>query len=116
MNIDAPRPGELGPYLKALPAYQRARSDLLAKYRVPELQRPWELKLIEAAANPVSGPIGITRSTSYAPAMGRRSITRAIRCFALPPEQRSERQKKSLTDHFIDNYYRVITQRRTGAS
>ena len=56
VNIDAPRPGELGPYLQALPAYQRARADLLAKYHVPELQRPWELKLIEAAANPGKWP------------------------------------------------------------
>ena len=52
VNIDAPLAGEMGPYLAARPGYRQKRQDLLAKYRVPELQPAWEKRLLEAAANP----------------------------------------------------------------
>ena len=38
LNIDAPMPGELGPYLAAKGEYERKRQELLAEYNVPELQ------------------------------------------------------------------------------
>jgi hypothetical protein len=110
VNIDAPRPGELGPYLKALPAYRRARSELLAKYRVPELQRPWELKLIEAAANPGNWTDWDHALDELRTGDGQAVYNQGEKMLRTPPDQRSERQKKSLTDHFIDNYHRVITK------
>src|ERR1700682_23650 len=52
VDIDAPLAGELGPYLKEVGAYSQKRRDLLEKYHIPELQRPFELMLIEAADHP----------------------------------------------------------------
>ena len=37
VDIDAPLPGELGPYTSAVAAYQQKRQELLQQYRVPEL-------------------------------------------------------------------------------
>ncbi len=48
MNIDAPLPGETGPYLRALPEYQRKREELLAQYNVHDMAAAWEAKLREA--------------------------------------------------------------------
>jgi hypothetical protein len=110
VNIDAPRSGELGPYLKALPAYQKARTALLAKYRVPELQRPWELKLMEAAANPGKRPDWDQALDELRTGDGQAVYNQGEKMLRTPPEQRTEKQKKSLTDHFIDNYHRVITK------
>jgi len=47
-NIDAPLPGETGPYLRALPEYQRKRDELLSQYHIPEMAAAWEAKLREA--------------------------------------------------------------------
>jgi hypothetical protein len=110
VNIDAPRAGELGPYLKALPAYQRARADLLTKYRVPELQRPWELKLIEAAANPGKWTDWDHALDELRTGDGQPVYNQGDKMLRTAPERRAERQKKLLTDHFIDNYHRVITK------
>ena len=51
-DIEAPLAGEMGPYLQKLPEYRRKRQELLNKYRVPELQGPWEARMKEARANP----------------------------------------------------------------
>ncbi len=47
-DIDAPLPGETGPYLRALPEYQRKRDELLSQYHIPEMAAAWEAKLREA--------------------------------------------------------------------
>ncbi len=54
VNIDAPLPGELEPYLTARPEYDRRRRELLAPLAadVATLRRRWERKLLYAAAHP----------------------------------------------------------------
>jgi cytochrome c553 len=51
-NIDAPLPGETGPYLRALPDYQRKRDELFAEYHIVEMADAWESKLREAHVHP----------------------------------------------------------------
>ena len=41
-TIDAPIPGEMGPYLRAKAEYDRKRAELIEKYGVAELQAQWE--------------------------------------------------------------------------
>jgi hypothetical protein len=41
-EINAPLPGEVGPYLAALPEYEKKRAALLAEYEVPSLQTAWK--------------------------------------------------------------------------
>jgi mono/diheme cytochrome c family protein len=48
VDIEAPLPGETGPYLRALPEYQRKRTELLEKYGIPDMAAQWESKLREA--------------------------------------------------------------------
>jgi hypothetical protein len=54
VNIDAPLPGEAEPRQAAWPDYQRKRAELIAPVAAPlaELQRRWELRLLEAVAHP----------------------------------------------------------------
>ena len=52
VDLDAPMPGEMGPYLAGLPEYRGKRNALLAKYHVPELQPAWESQMKEARAIP----------------------------------------------------------------
>jgi Protein of unknown function (DUF1549)/Planctomycete cytochrome C len=52
LNIDAPLPGETGPYLRALPEYQQKRAALFDEYHIPEMAAAWEAKLREAYVHP----------------------------------------------------------------
>ena len=54
VNIDAPLPGEREPYRQKRPEYDRRRRDLIAPrfVEIDKLQRRWELRLLEANANP----------------------------------------------------------------
>ena len=52
LDIAAPLPGELGPYLRALPDFLKKREKLFAEHRVRELQEWWEGRLLEAAEHP----------------------------------------------------------------
>jgi hypothetical protein len=55
-DIDAPLPGELGPYLAALPEYTRKREALLAEYDVPALFPQWEARMRDAVDHPGRSP------------------------------------------------------------
>src|SRR5207247_1449667 len=54
INIEAPLPGEIGPYLQRRPEYLKKRQELLAPYQsdLAKLQAEWEKKVLEADANP----------------------------------------------------------------
>ena len=52
VDLPDPVPGEIGPYLRRLPEYQKKLTDLLARYRIAELQPRWERELLRAMANP----------------------------------------------------------------
>ncbi len=47
-TIDAPLPGEAGPYLQALPEYRHKREQIIAEYKIRELEERWEARLKEA--------------------------------------------------------------------
>jgi len=108
VNIDAPLPGEMEPYLREVETYRKKRKGLLAKYRVLELQSPWESKLLEARANPGKWQnwdkaLGTVRVGAGHPIYGR-----GEKILLTPPEQRSERDAKILTNHFIQFYNQVV--------
>ena len=52
VNIDAPLPGEIGPFSLKVVEYRKNRQKLLDEYRVPELMREWEKNLLRAALHP----------------------------------------------------------------
>ena len=50
VNIPAPLPGEIGPYLAARPEYERKRQRAARQYGIPAAEADWENKLRYAAA------------------------------------------------------------------
>jgi hypothetical protein len=54
VNHLAPVEGELGPYLQQRPEYERRFREILAAYRVAELQPHWEREVLAAIADPAA--------------------------------------------------------------
>ncbi|MEO7652754.1 MAG: PSD1 and planctomycete cytochrome C domain-containing protein [Bryobacteraceae bacterium] len=102
-EVDAPLAGEVGSYLQGLPEYRRKRDDLLKKYRVLELQAPWEARMKEARANP-----GKWTDWDHAYDAFQKYTDHSDRIVDIPMEKRSRKWGDALTDHFVINYHRVI--------
>ncbi|MGH9672951.1 MAG: PSD1 and planctomycete cytochrome C domain-containing protein, partial [Bryobacteraceae bacterium] len=95
-SIDAPLPGELGPYLRALPEYLRQRERILAEYDVPALQQEWERLVRGAITNPGKIPEWDFALTSM-----QAMFDGAVRILQEDPAGRTARQRDRLTDYFI---------------
>jgi len=101
VNIDAPLPGELGPYLQEVDSYRRKRRALLEKYRVPDRQPSWEKRMLEAMANPGKWQnwdkaVGTLRVGDMHPVYGMGE--KILRSHA---DQRSEKEARILTNHYV---------------
>ena len=105
VDIDAPLPGERGPYLAALPAYQRERRRLLEEHGVFERKPPWEARVLWAADRPgESAEWDVTFDEL------RTRVNLGERIIRTPPERRSARHEKALTDFFVSDYKRVLSK------
>ena len=105
VDIDAPLPGERGPYLRALPAYQRQRRELLESHGVLERKRAWEQKVLWAADHPgesAAWDVSFDELRTY--------VNLGERILRTPPERRSVRHEKTLTDFFVSEYHRVLSK------
>src|SRR6185369_3932793 len=51
-DSDAPRPRELGPWLRGKPAYDAKRKALLDEYNIPALQAGFETEFVKAVMKP----------------------------------------------------------------
>ena len=98
VEIDAPLPGQMGPYLLARPEYERKRQDLLREYCIPQLQAEWEQKLLEAGDNPGQDAGWDFAWTQLAMWDFKYKVVRT------PIEKRSKRQRDFLTDVFVRQY------------
>ena len=105
VEIAAPMPGEMGPYLKSLPAYLERRRELLHANRVYELQPAWEEKMVLAADSP-----GRWTDWDHALDAVQKYLDNGEGIVRKPRSERSEREQIKLEDHFIKNYHRVITK------
>ncbi|MDQ6706117.1 MAG: PSD1 and planctomycete cytochrome C domain-containing protein, partial [Acidobacteriota bacterium] len=104
-DIDAPVPGELGPYLRALPDYEQKRTALLAEHEVPKLQAAWETNIRKAMDEP-----GKVLDWDFAVTGIRAMLDHGEKIVRLAPERRTGRQQKALTDYFVRNYGPDITK------
>ena len=107
-NIDAPLAGEMGPYLRALPKFERSKQELLAEYGVSDLQPPWEVKLRQAGAAPGKLPLwdltyDILRIYVDDGEDGQRILN-------TDPGDRTPRDAYLLSKFFVKNYRRVLTE------
>ncbi len=94
-DIDAPLPGELGPYLRALPEWKRKRQALLEEYEVPALMKQWETRMIEAVDHPGRSPEWDFSLTSM-----RAMVNSAVRMLK-KGDARTEVEQYRLTNYFV---------------
>lgn len=96
--IDAPLPGELGPYLQNQPGYYQKRNALLAEYRVPELQERWEARMREAMDVP-----GKSLDWDFQVTAIRAMLDGAEKLLRKEAGSRNQREKDALTNYFVRN-------------
>ena len=108
VNTDAPLAGEMGPYLAALPEYRQKREALLEQHRIPKLQPPWEKKMKQARANP-----GKWYDWDHAYDAFQKYLDRSDKIVDKPSSERTRKETDALTDHFVKNYQRVISEERS---
>ncbi|MGH9630593.1 MAG: PSD1 and planctomycete cytochrome C domain-containing protein [Bryobacteraceae bacterium] len=96
VNIDAPLPGEIGPYMQARPEYERKRTQILTDYHIPDLQAKWETKMIAAIDNP-----GANLEWDFAVTSFKAMVDGAVKLIKTPPPNRSERDRERLTAWFL---------------
>jgi hypothetical protein len=95
-DIDAPLAGETGPYLRALPEYQRKREELLNQFRVSEMAAAWESKLRAAHLHP-----GQDVEWDFALTEFRAGYDYWQKILNSDVSQRSRRLQDSFVDYFI---------------
>ena len=98
-DIDAPLPGESGPYLQARPEYDRKRREILAHYKVAELKGRWEARIRQAFADP-----GKDLEWDFAVTEMRAGFDGADRFLRGEWAKRTQRQSDRLTDYFVGHY------------
>jgi mono/diheme cytochrome c family protein len=107
VNIDAPLPGEVGPYLAARPAYEKKLHELYEQYHVAELQADWEQKMHFAAAHP-----GVHADWDFAYGVVRVMLDHGVKLVAMDPAKRTAKEREVVTRFFIKYYREVISKER----
>ena len=106
-EIDAPLAGELGPFLRGKPEYDRKRKALLAEYKVPELQPDWEEKIRQAASHPgIDVPYDVAWNAFQRLGYGAEVFV------MFEPHRRTQKQQDLITDHFLEWYRIVVPKER----
>jgi hypothetical protein len=96
VNIPAPLPGELGPYLAARPEYEIERQALLEEYKIPQALADYEEKLRDANLHP-----GHREESDFSYGEFTHNVDNARKVLFLDPARRSEVQQGQITDYFI---------------
>ncbi len=105
VDIEAPLPGEAGPFLRALPEYRKKRDELLKQYGVEPLQTEWEPKVREAGKQ--QGKFGGDWDLAWTVLWNdERQI------LFKDPASRTQKETDKLTDHFLEWYSAVVTKDR----
>jgi mono/diheme cytochrome c family protein len=98
-DIDAPIAGEMGPYLAARPAYDKARAELLTRYGIPPLEADWERNMRQALADP-----GKRLDWDFEITAIRASLDNAEKMLLADPEKRTRAQSDRLINYFVHNF------------
>lgn len=107
LSIDAPLPGELGPYLRQRREYLARRRELLEQHQVPDLQPAWEEQMKIAGANP-----GERTDWDLCYDVLFQMTDGGWEVLHKDPAERTFRERELLTNYFVDWYYTVVPQKR----
>ncbi|MEW5979223.1 MAG: PSD1 and planctomycete cytochrome C domain-containing protein [Acidobacteriota bacterium] len=107
VNIEAPRLGEIGPYLSGKPERDKQRRALLNEYRIAELFPEWERKVLEAADHPgIDVPYDIAWDT-----LGK-MVDHGHEILRKPVDQRTQKEQDKIIDFFVRWYSLVVSKER----
>ncbi|MBL8291137.1 MAG: PSD1 domain-containing protein [Bryobacterales bacterium] len=96
LDIEAPLPGELGPYLEKAGRYETQRKELLEEYGVAGLQAEWEENLRDAAAQPGRRTDWDARFDSFS-----KLVDNGLRILLQPVASRTPRNRDAITNFFV---------------
>ena len=96
VDVEAPLPGEIGPWMAARPEYDRKRQELLAEYQIPEAQADWENKLRYSVEHK-----GEHEDWDFAYGEFTHTVDNATKVLYLDPARRSEVQQLAMTDTLL---------------
>ena len=97
-DIDAPMPGELGPWLASRAPYLKKREEILKSAPIDEWFTRWQGKMRAAITNP-----GVDGEWDFSVTSFRVMFDHAERIMMMPAAQRNERDAWRLLTYFINN-------------
>ncbi len=104
-DVEAPLPGEAGPWLAARPGYEASRREMFASYGGPELMAEWRTRLLKAADQPGNNdPVQFAWKYVGNLTNGLQPVLR------MEESQRPREQREQLTDYFIERASDVFSK------
>lgn len=95
-DVEAPLPGELGPYLRTLPAYREGLARIRAEYGIPALQAEWHERMLAAMDHP-----GVRTDWDHSVTEWRAANDRADWLLRAPREHLTALEREKVADWFI---------------
>lgn len=98
VNLDAPAPGEFGPWMRRRPEYLEKRAALLREFDVEPLQEEWEEKIRRAMDNPGKDP-----DWDFAVSNSRPMLDRFEYLLRKGKKNRTEKENEAVFYWFVRN-------------
>ena len=95
-DVEAPLPGELGPYLRTAPAYRDGLAKIRAEYGIPALQADWHERMLAAMDNP-----GVRTDWDHSVTEWRAANDRADWLLRAPRLHLTDLEREKIADWFI---------------
>jgi hypothetical protein len=109
-EIDAPMPGELGPWLAAQPGYRKKREEILSAAPVREWFAKWQSKMRAAVQNP-----GADGEWDFSVTSFRVMFDHAEKVLMQDESQRTERDAWRLLYYFVNNPSHTLREDKAAA-
>ncbi|MCY4598049.1 MAG: PSD1 and planctomycete cytochrome C domain-containing protein [Bryobacterales bacterium] len=95
-DLEAPLPGELGPYLRTAPAFRLGVAQVREKHGIPALQATWRKRMLAAIDQP-----GLRTDWDHSVTEWRAANDRADWLLRAPEEHLTELERQRVADWFL---------------
>ena len=95
-DVEAPLPGELGPYLQTAPTYRQAVGEIRERHGIPALQAEWHERMLAAMDRP-----GVRTDWDHSVTEWRAANDRADWLLRAPRERLSELEREKVNAWFL---------------